>query len=70
VHSNINILYIFHISDSSYIVGLCISVHINCMTIIVNNMIIVVTVKNSHHNHHHIGCRVLGLVTSFGPIKS
>jgi hypothetical protein len=33
-------------------------------------MIIVVTVKNSHHNHHHIGCRVLGLVTSFGPIKS
>jgi len=64
------IYYIFHISDSSYIVGLCMSVHINCIIIIVNNMIIVVTVKNYHHNHHHIACRVLGLVTSFDPIKS
>jgi hypothetical protein len=40
------------------------------MTIIVDSMMIVVTVKNYHHHHHHIACRVLGLVTSLGPIKS
>ena len=40
------------------------------MTIILDSMVIVVTVKNYYHNHHHIARRVLGLVTSFGPIKS
>jgi hypothetical protein len=46
------------------------SVNINCMTIIVDSMMIVVTVKNYLHNHHyHIACRVLGLMTSFGPLR-
>jgi hypothetical protein len=45
------------------------AVNINCMTVIVDSMIIVVTIKN-YHNHHHTACRVFGLVTSFGLIKS
>jgi len=75
VHSNINIYFIFenrigHTCDSFYIVGLCMLVNINCMSIIVDSMVIVVTIKNYHHNHHHTACRILGLVTPFGPVKS
>jgi molybdopterin synthase catalytic subunit len=38
------------------------------MTVIGDNIVVAV-VKSRHRCHHLTACRVLGLVTSFGPIK-
>jgi hypothetical protein len=53
-----------HTFDSFYIVGLCVSVNVNCTTVVGDGMIIVVTVKSRQQCRRH-----LGLVTPFGSIK-